>query len=104
MPLPDEVVRTVHECVKYGRFRVGWHAVQHMFEEGFGHDDVVAVLFGKLSVLEEYDEENRALVLGYFTAGTVSCPLHVVCDFSTAGVVECVTAYIPTRPQWVNPR
>ena len=76
-----------------------------MFEEGFDTANVREVLAGKLTVLEKYEEDSRVLVAGEFRISQKTrCPLHVVCDFSTVDSVDVVTAYIPSSPQWVNPR
>lgn len=105
MPLPGETVTEIQEAVAENRYRVGWYAVQHMFEEGFDIANLLEVLKGKLVVLEKYEEDNRVLVAGAFRVSEkTKCPLHVVCDFSTADSVDVVTAYIPSGPQWVNPR
>ena len=73
------------------RYRFGWHAVQHMFEEGFDTANVREVLAGKLTVLEEYEEDSRVLVAGEFRISQKTrCPLHVVCDFSTVDSVDVV--------------
>lgn len=105
MPLPREPVPAIHKAVAENRYRIGWHAVQHMFEEGFDTANLLEVLKGKLVVLEDYEEDSRVLVAGVFRVSEkTKCPLHVVCDFSTADSVDVVTAYIPSGPQWVNPR
>jgi hypothetical protein len=58
-----------------------------------------------VSLLEEYEDEKRYLVLGHFHFSMRSrCALHVVCDLGLPNVVDVVTAYIPQRPWWINPR
>ena len=94
----------VKRCIPAKQFRLGWHAVQHMFEEGFSHEDLIASLLAKMTVLEEYEAENRVLLLGYFHAGGTLCPLHAVCEFSQPDHVDIITAYIPGRPHWINER
>jgi len=75
-----------------------------MIEEGFSEPDLVEAITGESSVLEDYPEDRRCLILGYFMVGTeASCPLHAVCDYSREGVLDIVTAYIPQRPWWFTP-
>lgn len=64
MSYPSDPVAAIQQAVKASKYRIGWHAVQHMFEEGFDKSQVLEVLTGKLTVLEEYEEDNRVLVLG----------------------------------------
>ena len=43
-------------------------AVQHMIKEGFSENDILGVIqSGRL--LENYDEEQRCLILGSFASG-----------------------------------
>jgi hypothetical protein len=87
-----------------GRFRIRIHAAKHMIEEGFAERDILAALLGKSKILEHYREESRCLVLGYFQLSEkVTCPLHVVCDYSNTKVLDIVTAYIPEKPWWNTP-
>lgn len=105
MALPDDIPGEIRRSIAGLRFRIGWHAVQHMFEEGFGIDDMLEALQGHTVVLEEYPEESRALLLSSFSiSDQTSCPIHVVCDFTATTGVDIVTAYVPSPPQWVNPR
>lgn len=95
----------IRELVQARHYRIGLHAVRHMVEEGFDENQLLeAVRGGSLQVVEEYPEESRYLILGYFhfTQKTVS-PLHLLCDLSGPNVVDIVTAYIPQRPWWVKP-
>jgi hypothetical protein len=66
MPLPHEPVPAIHKAAAENRYRIGWHAVQHMFEEGFDTANLLETLEGKLVVLEEYEEDGRVLVSGAF--------------------------------------
>jgi len=76
-----------------------------MFEDGFERLHLLAALTGKLNVIEEYESENRVLLLGWFQIGKrTTCPLHIVCDLTPADSMDIVTAYIPGRPHWETPR
>ena len=94
----------IQTMVRQGKYRVKSHAVRHMFEEGFDEAQCVEALLNG-SVLEEYLEEDRCLVVGTFhwRANTRS-HLHVICDYSQTDRVELVTAYIPGPPEWISPR
>jgi Domain of unknown function (DUF4258) len=96
-PDPLHIVRTLIEHKKY---RIRIHAVQHMIKEGFSEGDILDVLrTGRM--LENYDEEARCLILGFFkSGGSSSTPLHVLCDHSNKDSVDIVTAYIPQKPWW----
>lgn len=99
----DPIVR-IQELVQARLYRIGLHAVRHMIEEGFDENQLLETIRGKLRVLEEYPEETRYLILGYFRfTTTVSSPLHLLCDLSKQDVVDIVTAYIPQRPWWAGP-
>ena len=87
------------------RYRVRIHAVRHMIEEGFDEENLLEALGGKSRIVEDYPAEMRCLVLGYFTSGEkLRTPLHIVCDYSDRRQVEIVTAYLPQKPWWANPR
>ena len=100
----DDVLEHIKNCIFEKRYRVRNHAVRHMIEEGFDENHLFEALTGKLQLLEEYEDENRCLVLGsfHFSSSTRSS-LHVVCDVSNAEIVDIVTAYIPQRPWWISP-
>ena len=75
-----------------------------MVEEGFTEQNIIAAIEGKSRILENYDEESRCLIVGYFRlSDKVRCPLHIVCDYSDASVLDIVTAYIPEKPWWSTP-
>ncbi len=75
-----------------------------MVEEGFGEDDLIEALAVRSRVLEDYPDELRCLLLGYFKMSEkVRSPLHMVCDYSSDEVVDIVTAYIPQKPWWLTP-
>jgi hypothetical protein len=86
------------------KYRVRIHAVRHMIEEGFTEENIVTAVAGKSRMIEDYPDESRCLVLGYFLLGDqVRSPLHVVCDYSGEELIDIVTAYIPQKPWWVSP-
>jgi hypothetical protein len=86
------------------RYRIRVHAVHHMIEEGFSEENLIDAVLGRSRTLEDYPEEHRSLVFGFFRlSGKVRCPLHVVCDYSNPEVVDIVTAYIPEKPWWTTP-
>lgn len=78
----DPVVR-IQELVRARHYRIGLHAVRHMVEEGFDENQLLEAVRGKLRIVEEYPEESRYLMLGYFhfTLKTIS-PLHLLGDLS----------------------
>ncbi|MBI4444932.1 MAG: DUF4258 domain-containing protein [Acidobacteria bacterium] len=82
------------------RYRIRIHAVQHMIKEGFSENDILGVIqSGRL--LENYDEEQRCLILGSFASGESGViALHVLCDYSNNDITDIVTAYIPQKPWW----
>lgn len=96
-------IARIQELVHAEQYRIRLHAVRHMIEEGFGEDQLLEAMRGKMRIVEGYPEVARYLVLGYFdfTPQTRS-PLHVVCDLSRPDIVDIVTAYIPQRPWWIN--
>ncbi|HEX8236538.1 MAG TPA: DUF4258 domain-containing protein [Abditibacteriaceae bacterium] len=100
----DDVLTHIKYCVVAKQYRVRSHAMRHMIEEGFDENHLLETLTGKLQLLEEYEDENRCLVLGRFHfSSSARSPLHVVCDISHPEVVDIVTAYIPQRPWWISP-
>lgn len=75
-----------------------------MIEEGFSEKDVIGILIGDGKLLESYDEDNRCLMYGHYTAeNDVRLPLHVVCDYANIRLIDIVTAYIPQKPWWITP-
>jgi len=94
----DSITR-LQELVRTKHYRIGIHAVRHMIEEGFDENQLLEAVRGTLRIIEEYTEESRYLLLGYFhfTRATIS-PLHILCDLSKPNVVDIVTAYIPSGP------
>jgi len=53
MALPEKPTHVIQQLVELRRYRIGWHAVQHMFEEGFEAEDLLQALQGNMKVLEE---------------------------------------------------
>jgi len=75
-----------------------------MIEEGFGEENMVEVITGRSKILENYPDEYRCLIFGYYQMSEkLRSPLHVVCDYSGAVLVDIVTAYIPQKPWWITP-
>ena len=91
---------SIRNLVEQKRYRIRIHAVQHMIKEGFTEQDILNVLkSGRL--LENYSEELRCLILGFLPeSGSVRRALHVLCDHSSADVIDIVTAYVPQKPWW----
>ena len=86
------------------RYRIRSHAVRHMIEEGFAEQDIIQILSGRGRILEDYPDESRCLILGYYSISeAVRCPLHVVCDYSAPNLLDIVTAYMPEKPWWDSP-
>ncbi len=99
-----ELLESTRSLIGAKKYRVRIHAVRHMVEEGFSEENLVSALTGKSKIIEDYPDESRCLVLGYFSVGeNVRSPLHVVCDYSEADLVDVVTAYIPQKPWWISP-
>ncbi len=99
----DEPLERIKRLVGARLYRVRIHAVRHMIEEGFSEQDIVSALIGKSRVVEQYPDELRCLLLGYFSfSDRARSPLHVVCDYSSESSVDIITAYIPQKPWWVT--
>ena len=99
-----ELLSRIKRLLVSTKYRVRIHAVRHMVEEGFTERDVISAITGKSRIIEDYPDESRCLVVGYFRLSEkVRCPLHVVCDYSNAAVLDIVTAYILDRPWWSTP-
>ncbi len=98
------LLATIKALVSAKRYRTRIHAVRHMIEEGFDENNLLEALAGRSRILEDYSNEGRCLILGYFSVGEKSrTPLHVVCDYSNPKLVDVVTAYVPQRPWWITP-
>jgi len=100
----QELLEKIKRLVGEKKYRVRLHTVRHMIEEGFTEENMVEAVTGKSKILENYPDELRCLVLGYFLIGEkVRSPLHIVCDYSKEGLIDIVTAYIPQKPWWITP-
>ncbi len=99
-----EPLKKIQAFVQAGKYRVKIHALRHLMEDGFEERHIAeAIATGK--ILEHYAEESRCLVVGTFHwTPKSSSSLHVICDYGQSDRVEFVTAYIPQRPEWVNPK
>lgn len=99
-----DLLETIRRLVEAKKYRIRIHTVRHMIEEGFSEADLVEAMIGKNRIIENYSDESRCLVLGYFPMSEkLRSPLHIVCDYSSDEVVDIVTAYIPQRPWWLTP-
>ena len=88
-----------------GKLRIRIHAARHMAEEGFSVADMTEAITGKSHILENYPEQSRCLVVGFFQVSeNVKSPLHLVCEYPQENDLEIVTAYIPQKPWWSSPR
>jgi hypothetical protein len=77
----DELLSRIKDLLLSAKYRVRIHAVRHMVEDGFTEQDIIRAIAGKSRILEDYPEESRCLIVGYFhLSERVRCPLHVVCD------------------------
>ena len=100
----DELLSKIRRLLLSTKYRIRIHAVRHMVEDGFTEQDIITAVAGKSRILENYPDERRCLIVGCFhLSKKVRCPLHVVCDYSNAGVVDIVTTYIPDKPWWSTP-
>jgi hypothetical protein len=100
----EEVLAKLRSLLTERNYRIRIHAVRHMVEEGFTEQNIIAAIEGKSRILENCSEESRCLIVGYFRlSDKVRCPLHIVCDYSDANVLDIVTVYIPEKPWWSTP-
>lgn len=102
--MENDLLDRIRTLIRGGRYRVRLHAVRHMIQEGFREEDILAAVSAECKILEDYPEDSRCLVLGYFFVSEhVKAPLHVVCDYSREEVIDIVTAYVPQKPWWESP-
>jgi hypothetical protein len=96
-------IESICKRVQAGNYLIKAHAVQHALKEGFERKHIVeAILNGK--IIEEYVDEERALVCGRTTLSVhVDMYLHVVCEYADPMYIEFVTAYIPDEDIWESP-
>lgn len=100
----QELLAKIKTLVEAKKYRVRLHAVRYMIEEGFSEEDIISTLTGKSRILEDYPDESRCLISGYFKMSEkVQSPLHIVCDYSSDKALDIVTAYIPQKPWWLTP-
>lgn len=101
-------IERIRALVLAGQYRNRSHCVRHMIEEGFDQNHLLEAVEGELQLIEVYPDEARYLVLGYFhfmpQSSRSQSPLHLVCDLTHPDLVDIVTAYIPQRPWWDNPK
>ena len=92
----DEIRKRAEIHVKFTE-----HARLAMREDDVKVDDVISALAGE--VIEKYPDDKpfpSCLVYGRTTDGK---PLHVVCAMlEHTNMLTIVTAYIPTREEWVE--
>jgi hypothetical protein len=104
MDTDPALLEKIKSLIGTKKYRVRIHAVRHMIEEGFTEENMVTAVAGKSKIVEDYPDEARCLVLGYFLMGKKSrSPLHVVCDYGDDELIDIVTAYIPQKPWWISP-
>ena len=96
-------INTLRKRVQAGNYLIKAHAVQHALKEGFERRHMTeAILTG--AVIEEYPDEQRALICGSITLSeSPEVYLHVVCEYADEVYVEFVTAYIPDELEWASP-
>jgi len=100
----QELLERLKRLIGERKYRLRIHAVRHMIEEGFTEEGMVEAVIGRSKILENYPDESRCLMFGYFRISErVTSPLHIVCDYSTERFVDVITAYIPQEPWWVTP-
>src|ERR1043165_1014742 len=100
----QELLEKIKALLKAKKYRIRIHAVRHMIEEGFTEGNIIEAITGRSRILEDYSDELRCLISGYFKMSEkIRSPLHVVCDYSNDEVIDVVTAYIPQKPWWLTP-
>jgi hypothetical protein len=95
-------IETIREQVRAGNYLIKSHAVQHALKEGFERKHMVEAILGG-RIIEEYPDDERALVCGRARISNVSLYLHVVCEYADPMYTEIVTAYIPDVSEWEWP-
>ncbi len=98
------MLKNIKALVNSGKYRIRIHAVRHMIEEGFCESDIIEAVTGNSKILENYINDCRCLIVGYFYfSGTKRMHLHVVCEYSRNDLIDIVTAYMPKKPWWASP-
>lgn len=97
------LLERIKRLVTSRKYRVRFHAVRHMVEEGFYEVNTIETITGNSRIIEDYPDDCRCLFLGkfHFTENATS-HLHVVCEYSRSDLVDIVTAYIPRKPWWIS--
>jgi hypothetical protein len=104
METDAELLERIKALVSRGKFRIRTHAARHIIKEGFSESDIVEAVTGKSRILEDYPDQSRCLVVGYFQISeNVRSPLHLVIEYLREYRVDIVTAYIPQKPWWITP-
>lgn len=104
MASESELLERIKVLAGAGKLRIRIHAARHMAEESFSVADIAEALTGKSRILENYPEQLRCLVVGFFQVSeNVRSPLHLVCECPQEDALEIVTAYIPQKPWWATP-
>jgi hypothetical protein len=95
-------IETIRERVRAGNYLIKSGAVQHALKEDFERKHMVeAILEG--CIIEEYPDDQRALICGTARISNVSLYLHFVCDYADPMYTEIVTVYIPDESTWEWP-
>jgi len=77
-----ELLERIKALVSLGKFRIRIHAARHIIEEGFTESDIIEAVTGKSRILEDYPDQSRCLVAGYFQlTENVRSPLHLVFEY-----------------------
>lgn len=93
----------LREAIYDSRYHICPHAIQHARAEGFLEHDILEVLLaGRVRAI--YTEDHRWLVCGYYEAGGVKLPLHVVVQHYQDGHLDVVTAFVPKQPHHIISR
>jgi hypothetical protein len=104
MNTAPELLEHIKGLINAQKYRVRLHAVRHMIEEGFSEQNLLESITGRSKILEHYPDELRCLIAGSFRlSARVRSPLHSICDYSNAVLVDIVMAYIPQKPWWRTP-
>lgn len=98
-----EWLERLRKSVERGAYSLRPHVFLHAYEEGFEERHVVEALV-RFTVLEAHPEQARCLICGRFRwSEQASDHLHIVVDFSDPLKIDLITAYLPRRPQWIDP-
>ena len=98
----DLNIETLQQLVHQRRYQIKLHTLQHALQEGFGETNIIQAVLAGL-IIEAYPDRKRVLICGRTTIDTINIYLHVVCQQDYPDQVEFITAYIPSRKEWVDP-